>query len=319
MPNESSLPQLNDPFHRLVSQFESDPSLLEPNQLRRRLEALDRIDAYLPGIPPELGAASIPAELYRRARAICARLETVNHDLYEAIRGNIRRGVGADTLLRWVHAPPEEELVTPADGMGHHYLGYDYLDELISGVFQFEDPLAGHARREPEIVPYQPTPARHIFSLIDLTALTATDVLVDLGSGLGHVPLLVSICTQARSIGIELEANYIRRAQQCAQSLNLKNVTFLHQDAREADLSSATVFYLFTPFTGSVLRSVLDRLRREATTRRIRICTYGPCTSVIANEPWLEAAEAPETHRMALFNSRDESGSPMGLTQGHDS
>jgi len=300
LPNESSIPQLTDPLHRLVSQSENDPSLFEPNQLRRRLETLDRMDAYSPGFPSELGAASIQAELHSRAREICLRLEDVNHALYRALREEIQRGVGADALLRWVHAPPEtEEAVAQADGMG-----YDYLDELISEVFQFEDPLTGHARRESEIVPYQPTPARHIFSLIGLTALTASDILVDLGSGLGHVPLLVSICTQARSIGIELEANYVQRAQQCAQSLNLKNVTFLHQDARDADLSTGTVFYLYTPFTGSVLRSVLDRLRREATTRQIRICTYGPCTPVVANEPWLETAEAPAPHQIALFNSR---------------
>lgn len=307
MPNESSIPQLINPLQRLVAQLENDPLLLEPNQLRRRLEALDRMDAYFPDIAQSaFGTESTDADLCRQAKAICARFEAVNSGLYEAIRRDIQRGLGSDTLLRWVHAPPEtEETAKPADGMG-----YDYLDELIGGVFQFEDPLAGHARRESEIVPYQPTPARHIFRLIGLTALTATDVLVDLGSGMGHVPLLVSICTQARTIGIELEANYVQRAQQCAQSLNLKNVTFLHQDAREADLSSGTVFYLYTPFTGSVLRRVLDRLRREATTRRIRICTYGPCTSVIANEPWLESAEAPEPHRIALFNSREMSAAP---------
>jgi hypothetical protein len=294
---------LTDPLQRLVSQFENDPSLFEPNQLRRRLAALDHIDTYFPDTAqPAFGAESIEAEPHRRARAICARLEAVNHDLYEAIRSEIQRGAGSDALRRWVQAPQQEEVVMPANGMG-----YDYLDELISGVFQFEEPTAGHARRESEIVPYQPTPARHIFRLIGLTALTATDVLVDLGSGMGHVPLLVSICTKARTIGIELEANYVQRAQQCAQSLNLKNVTFLHQDAREADLSSGTVFYLYTPFTGSVLRSVLDRLRREATTRQIRICTYGPCTPVIANEPWLETAEAPETPQVVLFNSRETS------------
>jgi hypothetical protein len=311
LPNKSSIPQLTDPLQRLVAQLENDPSLFEPNQLRRRLEALDRIDTYFPETAqPAFGAKSIETDPYRRARAMCARLEAVNHEIYEAIRGDIRRGAKPDTLLRWAHAlSDKEEVVTPANGMG-----YDYLDELIGEVFQFEDPLAEHARRESEIVPYQPTPARHIFSLIGLTALTASDILVDLGSGLGHVPLLVSICTQARSIGIELEANYVQRAQQCAQSLNLKNVTFLHQDAREADLSGATVFYLYTPFTGSVLRSVLDRLRREAATRRIRICTYGPCTSVIANEPWLEATEAPEPHRIALFNSRDERGPLSDLT-----
>jgi hypothetical protein len=293
---------LIDALERLVEQFDEDEALLlDPSQLRRRVEAMDLLDAHFPDASqPISDAASNTAELYRRARAIYARLEAVNCELYEGIRGEIRRGGRPDALLRWAASSVEMEGVAgPANGMG-----YDYLDELISGVFQFEEPDAEPVRREAEMVLYQPTPARHIFDLIGLTALTATDVLVDIGSGLGHVPLLASILTCARSIGIELEGTYVERARQCAQSLNLKRVTFIQQDARAADLSAGTVFYLYTPFTGSILSSVLSRLRREAAARPIRICTYGPCTSVIAEESWLEATATTAPHRIALFRSR---------------
>ena len=302
LPNEWSFQHLAVALERLVAQLENEPSLVEPNQLQQRLEALDRLDAYFPYTSQAaFGAESIGQGLYRRARAICAMLEAVNCELYEAIRCEIQRGSRPDTLLRWVHPSLDiEDVGGTANGMG-----YNYLDELISGVFQFEEPDAGHIPRDSEKVFYQPTPARHLFSLIDLTALTATDVLVDLGSGLGHVPLLVSICTNARSIGIELEAAYIERAQQCAQRLNLNKVSFIQEDAGVADLSIGTVFYLYTPFMGSILSAVLNRLRREAATRRIRICSYGPCTCVIAEEPWLEAATVPEAYRIALFCSRD--------------
>jgi hypothetical protein len=296
---------LIDAFERLVEQFAGNEALLlDPSQLRQRVEALDLLDAHFPdvGFPdaPQLvlDTASDTADLYRRARAIYARLEAVNCELYEGIRGDIQRGGRPGALLRWTASSAEMDDVAGANGMG-----YDYLDELISGVFQFEEPDAEPVRRA-EMVLYQPTPARHIFSLIGLTALTAGDVLVDLGSGLGHVPLLASILTCARSIGIELEATYVERARQCAQRLNLNRVTFIQQDARAADLSAGTVFYLYTPFTGSILSSVLSRLRREAAARPIRICTYGPCTSGVAEESWLEATAAPVPHRIALFRSR---------------
>jgi hypothetical protein len=42
------------------------------------------------------------------------------------------------------------------------------------------------------MVPYQPTPVRHILHLIAAAMVAEDDVFVDLGSGLGHVPLLVS-------------------------------------------------------------------------------------------------------------------------------
>lgn len=293
---------MTDALERLVVQLENEPSLVEPNQLRQRMEALDRLEAYFPCVPQtEFGTESVEPGFYQRARAISARLEAVNRELYETIRCEIQRGTRPYTLLRW--APPSLTIdggSVSADGMG-----YDYLDELIAGVFQFEEPGPAHILRDSETVLYQPTPARHIFSLIGQAALTASDFLVDLGSGLGHVPLMVSICTHAHSIGIELEAAYVERARQCAQRLNLKNVSFIQEDARAADLSIGTVFYLYTPFIGTILGAVLNRLRREAATRPIRICSYGPCTSVIALEPWLQAATASEARRIALFFSRD--------------
>jgi hypothetical protein len=298
---------LIDELQHLVEHLENDSSLMEPNELRRRLDALDRLDAHFPNSPEQIpGTAAIATELHRRARAMCARLEAVNCELYEAVRCEIRRGIRPDTLLRWVNAsrfnasPDIEELAGPPSG-----IHYDYRDELISGVLEFEEPKGGFIHRDSDMVFYQPTPARHIFHMIAVTALTASDVLVDLGSGLGHVPLLVSMCTGASSVGIEVEASYVESARQCARRLNLNRVAFIQQDARAADLSKGTVFYLYTPFTGSTLRCVLNLLRREAATRRIRICTYGPCTSVIAEEPWLGATAPPAIDRIAVFSSCD--------------
>ncbi len=284
---------MTNALHRLVDQLDSEPALLEPNQLRQRLDALDLLDAHFPdATQPVTGVDAVVARLYFRARAIHTRLEAVNYQLYQAIRCEIQRGGRPDRLLQWLQPLPDGGI------------GYDYLDALITGVLQLEEPDGGHVHRESEMVFYQPTPARHIFNLIGQTALTATDVLVDLGSGLGHVPLLVSICTRACSIGIELESAYVERARQCAHKLNLDRVKFIQQDARAADLSSGTVFYLYTPFTGAILDRMLGLLRREAATRRIRICTYGPCTSIVAEESWLEASAAPETHQIATFCSR---------------
>ncbi|HEV1287784.1 MAG TPA: hypothetical protein VNU44_20840, partial [Bryobacteraceae bacterium] len=104
---------------------------------------------------------------------------------------------------------------------------------------------------------------------------------------------------------IELEPAYIDCARQSAQGLNLNNVMFIEHDARTADLSAGTVFYLYTPFSGTILRSVLDSLRREAAKREIRICTFGPCTPTIAEEQWLETTGVLATDRIAVFYSRN--------------
>ena len=52
------------------------------------------------------------------------------------------------------------------------------------------------------------------------------------------------------------------------------------------------------------MRSVLDRLQQEAMSRPIRIATYGPCTSVIDEEAWLECLGTMDVHRVTLFRSR---------------
>ena len=283
---------MTDELLRFVELLEKDAWIFEPDQVRRRIELLDRLDACFPDVGPD--DASSAAALHCRASQLRERLEAASEHVFKSIRDQIRRGRGRETLLRY--APEHDDHGTAGE------LGYGFLDELISGVLRFEEP-GGHALSDPEMVPYQPTPARHIFDLIETAGLNAADVLIDLGSGLGHVPLLVSICTPARCIGIELEAGCVERACQCAQTLNLGRVTFVHQDARKADLSTGTIFYLYTPFTGSILRSVLDRLRSEALRRPIRVCTYGPITPLIAQEPWLEAGEPPTTHRIAFFRS----------------
>jgi hypothetical protein len=291
----------------LIGELEEDCSLHEPDRLRQRIEALDRLDAYLfdeefDSQLPAIGTQSIGVEIYPRAKALYTRLELANSELFQTIRYDIQRATGPYGLLQRLAKQSDQDgdVIGSANGEG-----YDYLDELVSGVLQFEKPAAGIVQLPNEMVFYQPTPARHIFDLIRRTALTETDVLVDLGSGLGHVPLVASICTNARSIGIELEAAYVDCARQSAQALNLHKVMFLQQDARAADLSSGTVFYLYTPFIGTILRTVLDSLRQEATSRKIRVCTFGPCTAIIAKEQWLEALEPSEAQQITIFASRN--------------
>jgi len=286
----------------LIADLEQDRSLIEPARLRQRIEALDRLEAYILDVQGQDGRAEATVEAgpCDRARAIAARLEAINYELYRAIRRDIMRGARPDSLLQWVSGSgPDRRATTPSNGDG-----YDYLDVLVGGVLQFELPDIEVAEPGAEMVSYQPTPARHIFDVIGRAALTEQDVLVDLGSGLGHVPLLASICTGARSIGIELEAAYVECARRSARALNLTRVAFMQQDARAADLSSGTVFYLYTPFIGTILRTVLDSLRREAARREIRICTYGPCTPTVAEERWLEVVGPLEPERVAIFRSR---------------
>lgn len=277
-----------------LARVEADATLWEPERLRARMEALDELDALLPE-SHEIRVES----LHAREMALRERLEAANGAVYEAIRDEARRGAGAECLRNWIEQCGDAGATRPG-------LGYDHLDELIAGVLGLREP-AGEALLTPEMVFYQPTPVRHILEMIRLSGLGESDVLLDLGSGLGHVPMLASILTGARTIGIEVDSAYVRCARECATNLGLERVTFVEEDARFADLRAGTVFHLYTPFTGGMLRAVLDRLRREGERRAICLCTLGPCAEVVAGQAWLRSMTAVDTERITCFRSRESS------------
>lgn len=286
-----------------IRELEADGSLVEAGRFRERVEALERIEGFLLEERFSCGDCQLlekeNRQVYLRARELSEKLEEANVRLYEAIREEIRSGNGADSLLRWAGKLDETvEMIACASGES-----YDYMDELLSGVLIFEGPRREAAPQAAEMVAYQPTPARHIFDFLGRTKMTERDVLMDLGSGLGHIALTASICTRAQCIGLEVEAGYVECARRSAEELKLKRVEFMRRDAREAELSSGTVFYLYTPFRGTILRDVLGMLRREAEGREIRVGTFGPCAASVAEEGWLAPVTTVEAGRIAVFRS----------------
>ncbi|WP_109484308.1 class I SAM-dependent methyltransferase [Occallatibacter savannae] len=282
------MPARSEQLEATLSNFESDHALLDPSQFARRFAVEEELERLF---GDKVSESEYTRALSRRARALQLALEKIDSQLFADLRSQIRSGICPAEFRACIHNQSSS-----ATG-----LDFDHLDDLVSGVLRFEPPPEEPRTLSPDSVFYQPTPARHIFRLISAAAITEADTLIDLGSGLGHVPLLVSICTGATSIGIELDPALIASAEQCAAALSLRNITFRAQDAREADLSAGTVFYLYTPFTGATLASVLNSLRTQAGLRPIRICTFGPCTSTLTEQPWLRPSSPPTTDQITVF------------------
>lgn len=282
------MPVRSAQLESMLSLWESDRALLDPNTFQRRAAVQTELERLF---TDEASQSDSTRDLILRARSFQARLESINNDFFGAIRLEIQAGRCPrefTSLLSTASAPPRG-------------LAYDHFDDLLTGVFHFDPPSEEPRALNPDFVFYQPTPARHIFHLISAAAITETDTLIDLGSGLGHVPLLVSSCTGATSIGIELDPSLIASAAKCAAALNLTSVSFHAQNAEQADLSAGTLYYLYTPFTGATLVTVLDHLHIQATHRPIRICAFGPCTLTIAQQPWLRTTAPPATDQITVF------------------
>jgi len=119
--------------------------------------------------------------------------------------------------------------------------------------------------------------------LIRATRLSADDVFVDLGSGVGKVVLQVALAVSGvRCIGIEIDG--ARHASACealrrAEALGVLEpgrCAFRHGDIRRADLGNATVFFAHStcfsaPMLGAVARRIAaqERAATLVTTRRL--------------------------------------------------
>jgi SAM-dependent methyltransferase len=208
-----------------------------------------------------------------QAEKIKSDLEDVDANLYQKLRASIMTGRYKGEAFRKLVS---EYVDWRSDNPEHQAMpGYDNLDILINGLFPFEIMPKQTLDLEPEMVYFQKTPARIIFELVEKVQLNKDDVFYDLGSGLGQVVMLVNLLTGIVSKGIEFEPIFCQHARHCARELNLCNVQFTNADARQADYSDGTLFFMFTPFTGAIMQEVLERLKQESLTRKIRIITYG--------------------------------------------
>jgi SAM-dependent methyltransferase len=184
-------------------------------------------------------------------------------------------------------------------------VGFDGLDVLVDGLLGIESHDDLGELPDPEMVHYEPTPARIVLDFVDHVPLRETDVFYDIGSGLGRVVILVNLLTGIRARGIEINPLLAADANRKARDLGLANVDFVGVDARDADFRDGTVFFFFTPFRGSVRDAVFDRLCAEARARPIRVCSFGSITGRVIEQPWLriQNREMNHPHRVAVFHS----------------
>lgn len=282
-----------------LHELRNGKDLLLPEHLAVRLNALDELDAIIGDLDSGALETRPDPELIARAETLSSQFEAANEMVYETARGEIAAKANSPTMNHWLmQLDSDGDTERPRPG-----LSFDLLDEFVCGVLQLHGPGEASLPPSPEMKAYQPTPVRHILSLMAACDFSNSDVLVDLGSGLGHVPLLVSIRAGIRTMGVEVQPDYVASAQGTARELNLGRVSFAAEDARSANLSGGTVFYMFSPFSGSILTDVLSRLKKQSWQRPIKICSLGPCTRILQAQTWLKATGRLDTERIAVFNA----------------
>jgi SAM-dependent methyltransferase len=112
-------------------------------------------------------------------------------------------------------------------------------------------------------VPFRGTPPAVVDAMLRLAAVTASDVVYDLGSGDGRIPLAAARDFGARAVGIDIDAYLVRNGTEAAKRAGLaERVRFENQDIFVADFSEATVVTLYlSPEFNQRLRPKLQAMR----------------------------------------------------------
>jgi ubiquinone/menaquinone biosynthesis C-methylase UbiE len=99
--------------------------------------------------------------------------------------------------------------------------------------------------REPDVV-YVPTPQEVVDAMLQLAKVTADDVVYDLGSGDGRIPITAAQRYGARGVGIDINPIRVEEARQNLAKAGVGDkVQFRNADLFETDLRPATVITLY--------------------------------------------------------------------------
>lgn len=135
--------------------------------------------------------------------------------------------------------------------------------------------------------PYVPTPHQVVERMLKVANVTEDDVVFDLGSGDGRIPLAAAKQFGARGVGIEIDSGLVQKARAKAKSQGVADrVEFRRKDFFETDLSEATVVALYLwPEINIKLR---PKLLRE----------LDPGDRVVSHDFWMGDWEPDRTVRM---------------------
>ena len=100
-------------------------------------------------------------------------------------------------------------------------------------------------QRRPD-VRFLATPDNVVDAMLDMAGVTASDVVYDLGSGDGRIPIAAARRFGARGVGIELDPVLVRQSEENARNAGVDHlVRFITGDLFQADIHEATVVTLF--------------------------------------------------------------------------
>ena len=116
--------------------------------------------------------------------------------------------------------------------------------------------------RRPDVI-FVPTPEDVVDEMLKIANVTGKDVLYDLGSGDGRIPITAAKKFGTRGVGIDIDPERIKEANENLKTSGVGDkVRFIQGDLFQQDLSKATVITLYLlPALNLKLRPTLLKLK----------------------------------------------------------
>jgi SAM-dependent methyltransferase len=171
---------------------------------------------------------------------------------------------------------------------------------------------------------YAPTDYRNIGRALQLLDISGSDVLLDMGCGLGRVVLFAAKYYSFRKIiGIDISHHLVAIAQEnrarAIRHLSCKEVDIIAADATQYEIpDDVTVIYFANPFAGDALAKVFAAIHASVTRqpRPVRLLCIYPLRSSFAEQmPFDDGCykereiSLPDDMRCALFSLKLQSKS----------
>jgi SAM-dependent methyltransferase len=117
------------------------------------------------------------------------------------------------------------------------------------------------------LAPYVPSPPEVVDRMLALASVTRTDVVYDLGSGDGRIPIAAAKKYGARGVGLDIDPRRVEESRVNASAAGVEHlVEFRQQDVLTADVSEATVVTLYLLSSSNAkLRPILTRQLKPGT------------------------------------------------------
>ncbi len=112
-------------------------------------------------------------------------------------------------------------------------------------------------------IAYEPLDYPFLLRTLNALDLRETDVVYEIGCGMGRVLCLLARRRIRRCVGIEMSAELAERARANVAAVRGQTspVHVVTGDAATADYDEGNVFFMFHPFGSATMRATLDRIR----------------------------------------------------------